>query len=281
MALDQEDDLDEYGHEKEMSFIDHLEELRWHLIRSAIVIVTAMVAAFFFMEKIYQQVIMAPAKTDFWTYKQMCAIGKKIGVESLCVDKIDFVPISRTVTGQFMTALTSSLIIGLVASFPFVFWEVWRFITPGLKDKERKAARGAVFYVTLLLAIGIMFGYYIVTPLAINFLLNFKLDPSIQNQIDIADYVSFLTISTVACALTFQMPIIVFVLSKINLVTPKFMRDYRRHAFVVILIIAAIITPSPDPFSMMIVAIPLYALYEISIFVSARVEKNRLKDELA
>ena len=280
MALDQEniEYEDEVDSEKEMSFVDHLEELRWHLIRSVGVLLLFIILAFTFIEDIYQKIILGPTKIDFWTYKIMCQLGKMVNVDSLCVQKLDFTIINRTVTGQFMTAMTSSFVIGLMLTFPYIFWEVWRFITPGLKSKERKAARGAVFYVTVLLAIGLAFGYYVVSPLAINFLINFKIDPSIQNQIDISDYIDFLTISILACGLTFQMPIIIFVLSKVNIVTPKFMRDYRRHAFVVIVVLAAIITPSPDPFSMMIVAIPLYILYELSINVSANVEKRRERD---
>jgi sec-independent protein translocase protein TatC len=280
MALDQENiDYDNIEGEKEMTFVEHLEELRWHLIRSVSVVLIAMITAFVFIEDIYKGVILAPAKKDFWTYKIMCQLGEKLNIQSLCVNELNFTTINRTVTGQFMTALTSSIVIGLMVGFPYIFFEVWRFITPGLKKAEKKAARGAVFYVTILLALGILFGYYVVSPLAINFLVNFQLDATIQNQIDVSDYVSFLVISILACGITFQMPVIIFVLSKINLITPKFMREYRRHAFVVILIIAAVITPSPDPFSMMIVAIPLYILYELSINVSAGVEKRRQKAE--
>ncbi len=281
MTLDQEniDYDDEPQGEKEMTFVEHLEELRWHLIRSVAFVLIFIILAFVYINDIYQNVIMGPAKADFWTYQMMCKLGTMLNTPSLCVKDLDFKIINRTVTGQFMTALTSSFVIGVIAGFPYIFWEVWRFITPGLKEKERKAARGAVFYVTFLLALGLAFGYYIVAPMAINFLVNFKLDPSIQNQIDVSDYIDFLLISILACGLTFQMPIIIFILSKANIITPKFMRDYRRHAFVVIVILAAVITPSPDPFSMMIVAIPLYILYELSITVSAGVERRKKKEE--
>jgi sec-independent protein translocase protein TatC len=169
----------------------------------------------------------------------------------------------------------------LVFTFPYLFWEVWRFIAPGLKKAEKRAAQGAVFYVTTLFFMGVLFGYYIVSPLTINFLSNFKLDPSIPNQIDISDYISTLVTLALASGLAFQLPVVAFVLSKIGLVTPKFMREYRKHAYVVVLIVAGIITPSPDILSQVLVCIPLLILYELSIGVSARVEKARNADELA
>ena len=160
-------------------------------------------------------------------------------------------------------------------AFPYFFWEIWKFIRPGLKDTEKKAARGAVFWVSLLFFMGVSFGYFVVSPMAINFLANFKLDESIQNQFDINDYISLLSMMTLACGLTFQLPMISFVLSRVGILTPSFMREYRRHALIVILIVAAIITPSPDVISQLLVATPLFGLYEISIWVSASVNKKR------
>ena len=183
--------------------------------------------------------------------------------------------------GQFMMAMMSSFIVGLIFTFPYLFWEVWRFVSPGLKKSEKKAARGAVFFVSVLFFLGILFGYYIVAPLAINFLANFKLDASISNQFDITSYISVLATLTLACGLAFQLPVIAFVLSKVGIINPSFMKEYRKHAYVLILVLAAIITPSPDIISQVLVSIPLFILYELSIGVSARVEKSRKEDEMA
>ncbi len=178
-----------------------------------------------------------------------------------------------------MMALTSSAIIGLLIAFPYVFWEIWRFIKPGLKITEKKAATGSVFFVTLLFFLGTLFGYYVVAPFAINFLLNFKLDPSIQNQIDIQSYISVLATLTLACGVTFQLPMAIIVLTKIGIVNPRFLKEYRKHSVVIILIVAAIITPSPDMISQVLVATPLYILYEISIIFSNRIYKKKLAEK--
>jgi sec-independent protein translocase protein TatC len=275
MPLDQEP---EEG--KEMSFIDHLEELRWNIIRAVGSILIFTVLAFIFIEKIYDKIILAPSRPDFWTYRMSCKLAAFTHADGLCIDKLDFELQSREMAGQFSMAMLSSLIIGLLFAFPYAFWEIWRFIKPGLKVSERKAARGAVFYVTFLFMSGVLFGYYIVSPLAINFLANFQLDSRIKNQFDITSYVGLLSILTLACGLTFQLPIVAFVLSKVGFLNPKLMRDFRRHAYVVILIVAAVITPSPDVLSQVLVALPLWLLYEISIWVSAWVEREKRKEAL-
>ena len=218
---------------------------------------------------------MGPAKSDFWTNRMLCKVADATGMEGLCFEQANFILQSREVSGQFMMALTQSIIVGLMFAFPYFFWEIWKFIRPGLKDTEKKAARGAVFWVSLLFFMGVSFGYFVVSPMAINFLANFKLDESIQNQFDINDYISLLSMMTLACGLTFQLPMISFVLSRVGILTPSFMREYRRHALIVILIVAAIITPSPDVISQLLVATPLFGLYEISIWVSASVNKKR------
>jgi sec-independent protein translocase protein TatC len=281
MALDQ--DWEEENEDKdgtEMSFFDHLEELRWHIIRSIASIVIFTVAAWIFREEIFGIVIMGPTKVDFYTNQLLCKIAAETGMTSLCMQKADFILQSREVSGQFMMALTQSIIVGLLFAFPYAFFEIWRFVTPGLKNKELKAARGAVFWVSLLFFLGVAFGYFVVAPMAINFLANFKLDPSIQNQFDINDYISLLSMLTLACGLTFQLPMIAYVLSQVGILTPSFMREYRKHALVVILLIAALITPSPDMISQLLVALPLFGLYEISIGVSGRVLKRKMREEM-
>ncbi|MCR9063876.1 MAG: twin-arginine translocase subunit TatC [Cytophagales bacterium] len=283
MALDQSAEIDyddESGTEgNEMTFIEHLEELRWHLIRSVAAILVFMILAWFSMGWIFKNIILGPSETTFWTYRMMCKIGMATGWEGLCVDKMNFSLMSRQVSGQFMMQLTASAIGGLIIAFPYVFWEIWRFIKPGLKITEKKASRGAVFYVTLLFLLGISFGYFIVAPFAINFLVNFQIDPSIENQFDIQSYLGVLSTLTLACGVTFQMPMAIFVLTKVGVVTPEFLQTYRKHAIVVLLIVAAVITPSPDMISQILVAIPLYFLYEISIIVSRREMKRKRRQE--
>ncbi|MFM6948322.1 MAG: twin-arginine translocase subunit TatC [Aquirufa sp.] len=285
MSLDQ--DWEENSSENEdkdgteMSFMDHLEELRWHIIRSLASIVVFTVTAWIFRNEIFGIIIMGPTKVDFYTNQLLCRVADYTGMTSLCMQQADFILQSREVSGQFMMALTQSVIVGLLFAFPYAFFEVWRFIKPGLKNKELKAARGAVFWVSLLFFTGVSFGYFVVAPMAINFLANFKLDPSIQNQFDINDYISLLSMLTLACGLTFQLPMVAYVLSQVGILTPSFMREYRRHALIVILVLAAVITPSPDIISQMLVAVPLFGLYEISIFVSAGVLRRKMREEEA
>lgn len=281
MPLDQELESEEEGGEvgKEMSFIGHLEELRWHVIRAGASILIFAIIAFVYIQEIYHYVIIAPAKPDFWTYKMLCKLSVIVGYDELCVKALNFELQTIGMGDQFTMSMTSSVIAGLVFAFPYAFWEVWRFIRPGLKASERRSARGAVFYVTFLFFSGVLFGYFIVTPLAINFLANFTLDPSIINQFSIASYISLVATLTLACGIAFQLPIVVFVLSKVGVLTPSFMREYRKHAMIVILIVAAVITPSPDIYSQILVAIPLFLLFEISILVSAKVEREKLREE--
>ena len=281
MPLDQvTDDVLETG-EKEMTFLDHLEELRWHIIRAAGAILVFTIIAFIFIEEIFDKVLLGPTKSDFWTYRQMCKLADFTGYRDLCVDKLTFSLQALNLSDQFTMSLTSSFFVGLGFAFPYAFWEVWRFIKPGLRPAERHAARGGVFFVSLLFALGVLFGYYIVTPLAINFLANYQLSPQIKNNIDFTSILSVVITLAIGCGLIFQMPIISFVLSKVGVVTPAFLRSYRKHAWVVILIVAGVITPSPDLYSQVLVAMPLTLLYEVSIWVSGRVMRAKLKDEQA
>lgn len=269
--------IDEEG--KEMSFLDHLEELRWHIIRAVGSIFVFAIVAFIFIEEIFQVVILGPKNPDFWTYRMMCKLSEMSGYADLCVTKLNFELQALGVSDQFTMAMTSSVIIGLCFAFPYTFWELWRFIKPGLRNVEKDAARGAVFFVSLLFGLGLLFGYYIVSPLAINFLANYQITPEIKNQFDITSYIGILVTLSLGCALIFQMPMIAYVLSKVGVLTPKFMKSYRKHAWVVILIVAGIITPSPDIYSQVLVAVPLVLLYEVSIVVSGRIERQRMRAE--
>ena len=182
-------------------------------------------------------------------------------------------------TGQFSMHVTSSFVVGIICAFPYAFWEIWRFIKPGLYPKERNAARGATFFVSLLFIIGVVFGYFIVTPLSVNFLANYQLDPSILNEFDIISYISTVITLVLACGILFQLPIVVYFLTRAGLITPEIMRTYRKHAIIVILILGAMLTP-PDPFSQILIAMPLFGLYQVSIFISARVIKKEQSTEL-
>jgi sec-independent protein translocase protein TatC len=266
----------------EMSFIDHLEALRWHIIRAAIAIVVFATAAFFAKEFLFHDLILGPSRNDFWTYRMFCRLGQLVSSEP-CADPVNFVIQNREMSGQLTMHLSTSFTVGLVMGFPYLFWELWRFIKPGLYPHERANSQGAVFFVSVLFILGLLFGYYVAAPLSINFLASYEVDPTIENQIDMQSYLSTLTTMTISCAFVFELPMIVFFLAKAGLVTPEIMKLYRKHAIVVILIIAAVITP-PDVVAQIIVTIPILLLYELSINIARVVRRKdvgRLNQELA
>lgn len=265
--------------EKEMSFLDHLEELRWHLIRSVIAIIILMIAAFIYTPWIFENIIFAPSHVEFPTFRWLCKLGELTGSEeALCAKPFPFKIQSRYMTGQFTMQFLAAFVIGFIISFPYVFWEIWRFIKPGLKDNEMKNSRGAVFAVSFLFALGVLFGYFVLVPMMTWFFSAYTISPEIVNEFDITSFVSTFIALVFGSGLLFQLPIVVYFMTKIGLLTPKFMRTYRKHAYVVILIVGAIVTP-PDPLSQMLISTPLFLLYEISIFISAYVMRKRLKDE--
>jgi sec-independent protein translocase protein TatC len=264
--------------EKEMTFLDHLEELRWHIIRALFVVVLTTVAAFIMAPWIFEHIIFAPARPHFIFYDWMCSLGKLVGNEALCVDEIPFKIQSRYMTGQFTMHITASFVIGLVVSFPYVAWEIWRFVRPGLVHKERKFSKGAVFFISILFFTGISFGYFVMSPLAVYFLSTYQISDIIVNEFDITSYVSTIVTLVFGSGLLFQLPVVVYFLTKIGMLTPSFMRKYRRHAIVIILVVAAIVTP-PDPFSQTMIGIPLYLLYEFSILISASVIRRQEREE--
>lgn len=260
-----------------MSFLQHLEELRWHLVRSAAAIFIFAVIAFLNKEFVFDGLILAPKNPDFPTYKFLCMLGEKFNLgDDICIRELSFTLINIDLSGQFSTHMMVSIYAGLILAFPYVIWELWRFIKPGLYEKERKYANGIVFFTTLLFFLGVLFGYYVITPMSINFLGTYQVSALVANQISLSSFISTVTTLTFVTGLVFELPILVYFLTKIGVLTPVFMRQYRRHAIVVLLIIAAIITP-PDVTSQILVCIPLLALYEISIFVSAYVLKKEEK----
>ena len=267
--------------EKEMAFLDHLEELRWHVVRSVAAIFIMMILAFVFTGFIFDEIIFAPSEPTFITFRWLCRLGEITGVDGLCVTEIPMKLQSRFLMGQFTMQLTSSFVIGLCVAFPYVVWELWRFVSPGLYNREKKGSRGAVFYVSFLFLLGIAFGYFILSPMTIAFLANYTISDKIANEFDITSYVSTITALVLGSGLLFQLPVVIFFLTKVGIVTPKFLRHYRKHAVVIILITGAIITQSPDPLSQSLISVPLYILYEISIWISAMELRRKEKRELA
>ena len=267
--------LDQYQDEEEgMYFLDHLEALRWHLFRAVSAVLIFTVAAVIAKDFVFGVLILGPSKVDFWTYRMLCDLGNYVGIPALCINDLPFTIQSRQMTGQFSMHMTSSLVVGLIAAFPYLFYEVWRFISPGLYTKERNAARGAVFFVSFLFLSGALFGYYVLTPMSINFLANYQLDPSIANEFDITSYVSTLSMLVLASAIMFQLPVVVYFLSMSGLVTSKMLKSYRKHSMVVILVLSAVITP-PDVISQLLIAMPILVLYELGILIAKRLEKQR------
>lgn len=262
--------------EAEMSFFDHLEALRWHLIRAAVAIVVITCFVFAYYDWIFDTLIMGPSKPDFWTYRTMCNVGNALG-RNFCFSKFNIQLINTEMAGQFTLQINSSLLIGITIGVPYLLWELWRFIKPALHEKERKAATGFVFYATFLFFLGVLFGYYVITPMSLHFLATYTVSASIQNLFDIDSYISSVATLTLATGLVFELPILIYVLANLGVMTPKFMRSSRRYAIVVILIIAAVVTPTPDMLTMTVVSIPLFVLYEVSIVVAALVEKRKLK----
>lgn len=260
----------------EMSFIDHLEELRWHVIRAVIAILIGAVIVFIYAQWIVDKILFAPAHDGFITYKWFCVMGRFFGMgNTLCMNGIAVKFQSNTMTGQFISTFTLAFIGGFVIAFPYVFWEFWRFVKPALSEKEIKKTRGVIFWVSFLFFLGVVFGYYILTPFMVNFYFSYTLSPLIVNFPMFSDYFENLIWTTVGIGLLFQLPLVVAVLARIGIIKASFLKKYRRHAFVLIVTAAAIITPSTDPFSLMIVTIPLYALYEASVIIASRINKSQ------
>ena len=259
----------------EMSFVDHLEELRWHLVRAVIAVVVCAIVVFIFSDYVVDEILFGPTRTSFVSAVWMCEVGHKIGAgDALCFPEVKAIFQENTMTGQFIASFTVAFIGGFIIAFPYIFWEFWRFVRPALSDKEQKSTRGIILWVSLLFFSGVAFGYYILTPFMVNFYFNYKLSAQIEIRPTFSDYMENLIYTTVGIGVLFQLPLLVMLLARIGIVTGAFLRKYRRHAFVIIILAAAIITPSTDPFSLTIVTIPLYLLFEASIIVASRVNKR-------
>lgn len=264
----------------EMSFFDHLEELRWHLVRSAVAILVGSIIGFVFTDWILTNVVFGPTRPGFITYRLMCDLGHWLGVgDKMCIVPPPIKFQNYKMAGQIMLQFKMAFIVGLVISFPYICYEFWRFIRPALKDNEASGSKGIIFWISLQFLLGVVFSYMLIAPFMINFLAGYTVSEVIENEFFIDDYFSLMSQIILGMGVLFEMPIFVFFLTKLGLLTPKFMRTYRRHAIVVILILAAIITP-PDVLDQMLVFVPLYVLYEISILISARVYKKKEQQEL-
>lgn len=261
----------------EMSFLEHLEELRWHLVRSSLAIVLFALIAFMGKSILFDKIIFGPKQPDFPTYQFFCEASRAIGIKEIfCLNEMPFEILNTKMAGQFSTHIWVSLIAGFILAFPYIIWEVWRFVKPGLHSHEKKYSRAVLFFAAILFGLGVLFGYYLIVPLSIQFLGTYNISSEVNNLIDLMSYISTVSTVTLASGLIFELPILVYFLARAGLLTPEWMRTYRRHAFVITLILSAVITP-PDISSQILVALPIVILYEISIRICARVVKNMEK----
>jgi sec-independent protein translocase protein TatC len=278
MPLDQVDvdkeEVYEVKRTDELSFWEHLEELRKRIMRALLSILVGVIVVFALGEDFFKLVIYAPIDKDFVTYKFMCDLSVKTGLSSLCVQAPKLSLFTQELGEVFFKQMQVSLIVGLLVSAPVIFWQIWLFIKPGLMAQEIKAARGFVSICSSLFIIGVLFGYFIITPFAVSFLANYTM-AGIGGTATLDSYIGYLTMFTLPIGLVFELPIIIYFLSKIGILTPKLLKQYRKHIFIILLITAGVITPSPDVVSQLLVFVPLYTLFEIGIIVSARVQKNK------
>ncbi len=261
-----------------MSFWDHLEALRKHIIRSLIAVVVLATIAFLNRKLVFDFIILAPSNSDFITYRMLCKLGHFLSSNALCVKDMHLQIINIKMSGQFLTHMYISIVAGFILAFPYILWEIWRFVQPALYEKERKYSRGGVLISTGLFLLGVLFSYFLIVPLTVNFLGTYNVSSEVSNRISLNSYISTVVSVTFAVGVVFELPILVYFLTRIGILTPDFMKKNRKYMFVILLILAAIITP-PDMFSQIMVVIPLWGLYEFSIVVSKRVYK-KVQEEL-
>lgn len=263
-----------------MGFVDHLEALRWHILRCIVAIAAGAIIAYLNIHFIFDQIILGPTREDFVSYTYLCQLGKLVGVEEMCLDGSVVRFQNTKLAGQFMMSFSSAAMFGFIIAFPYIFWEFWRFVKPALKTGELKYARGMVFWGSVLFMLGIAFAYYIVVPFTVSFFSQYVLSDQFENIITISDYYDTINDLILGTGVVFEIPILVYFLSRIGLLTPKLLKEKRRYAIVIILVLSALITP-PDWFSIFLIFLPLYGLYEVSILVSARINRRRMRDEAA
>lgn len=264
----------------EMSFIDHLEALRWHIVRSVLAVLIFAITVFIYIDWIYDNIIIGPTQPDFISYRMFCALSHKLGMgDSLCMPPINMKLQVTQVSGTFMSSISIAVVGGLIAAFPYLCWEVWRFVKPALKPGELKHTRGVIFWVSLFFFLGAAFGYFMLAPFTFNFLYNYQLGTRqmLEYKPMLNDYLDSLIDITLGSGIAFELPMASWLLARIGLLTAGFLRTYRKYAYVALLVIAAVITPSPDWGSQLIVCVPLVLLYEISVIIAARVNKKQDK----
>ena len=257
-----------------MSFLDHLEDLRWLLVRSTIAVIVMAIITYFFSDFLFDTVIFGPTRASFFTYVYFCELSHSLGfAESICITEMPFIIQNTEMEGQVNVFIWICMLFGFILSFPYILWEVWKFISPALYQNEKKNAKIFIFFSSLLFFIGVVFGYFVVIPMSVNFVATFTVSPTVVNQFTLESYIGMVKTSILASGLFFELPIIIYFLSKLGLVTADFLRKYRKYAIVLVLIVAAIVTP-PDVVSQTIVAIPMLLIYEASIFIAVLVAKK-------
>jgi len=260
----------------EMSFLEHLEELRWHIVRSAVSVLVFAITAFIFSRFIFDYILLAPKNPEFFTNRMLCRLAEALHKPNLCINAVGMKIQNIQMAGQFSADIMISLYTGLIIAFPYVIWEMWRFISPALYEHERKYARGSVASISILFFMGALFGYYLIVPLTVHFLGGWQVSEEIVNQINLDSYFSTIAFIPFASGIIFELPNLMIFLTKVGIITPSFMVKYRKHAIIVLMILAAIITP-PDILSMMLVMLPLVLLYEVSIVLTKRIAKKMEK----
>ncbi len=253
--------------EREMPFWDHVEEFRWAFLRIAFVIVALSTVAFLYKEIVFDLIILGPSRSDFITYRWLCKLAEYWSIDGLCVDNLEVSIINLTLTGQFLRHISISIFSGIILASPYILWELWRFLKPALKPSEKKYAVYALFVCICLFLIGVLFSYYVIVPLTVNFLATYSISDLIENKISLDSYVGTVTSLTLIIGIVFELPVIMYLLGKFGIITSKFIRKQRKYAIVIVLIAAAFITPGSDVFSLMLVSLPLYILFEASLWV--------------
>jgi sec-independent protein translocase protein TatC len=264
---------------KEMSFLQHLEELRWHLVRASAAVVFFGVIVFLNRQFIFDDVILAPRSPNFITNRLFGWLAVQLNSPDLAINTKPFQLINIDLAGQFSIHLSLAIIGGIIISIPYILWEFWRFVRPALYENERKHVTGAVVYSTFLFLLGVSFGYFLIVPLTTHFFGSYQVSQEVLNQINLVSYISSVTTIVLGSAIVFELPIVMYFLTKVGLAGTSFFKAYRKHAFIVLLCLAAIITP-PDAFSMLLVTGPLALLYELGILMARMVEKRRKDTDL-
>ncbi|WPR71584.1 twin-arginine translocase subunit TatC [Flavobacterium sp. NG2] len=260
----------------EMSFLDHLEDLRWLLVRSTIAIIIMAFVTYFISDYLFDTIIFGPTRPTFFTYTYLCELSHSLGfAESICITEMPFIIQNTEMEGQVNVFIWICILAGFILAFPYILWEIWKFIGPALYENEKKNAKIFIFFSSLLFFLGVLFGYFVIIPMSVNFVATFTVSDVVLNQFTLNSYIGMVKTSVIAGGLFFELPIIIYFLTKLGLVTPNFLRNYRKYAIVLVLIVAAIVTP-PDVVSQTIVAIPMLLIYEASIFLSVFVSKKEI-----